>query len=749
MKLCEVVNEEEDLEHDENELKLVCGKWYPKANACGRIGILYGSGVFRDWFVSENRSTLYDVRIGPLALPDMKGKKYNTDDRSVSGTFRPPRHFPVKGPWASFEWMEISSENEREEEEREPAIVLSQKTTNKLYVTNIPERTTVVHGGYNWGASLQVCADHGKEQITCFRVSGRDSAARKLGTTLASGGYDGTIKIWYVGSEQREGLESCACTVTIEAHDRAVDSIAFHSEKPIIVSASSDRTIRLWTTQEGQLVNEINFEKCHVTSMRYVSDSIPGASALLACGTSHGSLLLWDVRHDVETSSSLIAVADHEGRRIVELDVSVAANEGNEEDIVVAAGFDDGQLRLYRGLDLEVAGCEAIDARAQRSDEETTVRRRDSAVTSCSFCNTADETSKVSGALFAGTLNGAVVVWSSACLPFDDRAIDEEVASVPTKSPEKCSELSPPLTDAAIGSSSLSDHAVVSDVEIAAGSSSRPQDFRRAEGLEVEDDERPKLSSMGSDRNVEDFIASSTPMPRVRVAAHPTPKPDQSSSSCVSSTSTSTVGDDVDDRENRQPRSGIAGPSSFLPSRDPCLNPMTPIDRRFLSRAKVRAFAEDMNGRIAESVVESSLSMPQLGSTLALQNRIAALESAAPPSTLPVDALPPSIKTFPLNAPRHARRYNDLPPFDAASVGDRRRRRVGKQISSVWLEADRRCAPTLRDLNLVETESFVSGVDAVGGMNRLEVAAEYLEENSLDSMSRFDREYCEIPERFY
>jgi polyadenylation factor subunit 2 len=56
---------------------------------------------------------------------------------------------------------------------------------------------------------------------------------------FASGGYDGNILFWYVGTERPQAK-------LIQAHDSAVWDLKFHPLGHVLASGSNDHTTKFW-----------------------------------------------------------------------------------------------------------------------------------------------------------------------------------------------------------------------------------------------------------------------------------------------------------------------------------------------------------------------------------------------------------------------------------------------------------------------------------------------------------------------
>ena len=100
--------------------------------------------------------------------------------------------------------------------------------------------------------------------------------------TLASGSWDGTIRLWEVATGEH--------LRTFEGHAVAVWSVSFSSDSRTLASGSWDGTIRLWKVATGEHLRTF---KGHTSYVLNVSFSPNGL--MLASGSQDGTVRLWEV----------------------------------------------------------------------------------------------------------------------------------------------------------------------------------------------------------------------------------------------------------------------------------------------------------------------------------------------------------------------------------------------------------------------------------------------------------------------
>jgi WD40 repeat protein/DNA-binding SARP family transcriptional activator len=143
---------------------------------------------------------------------------------------------------------------------------------------------------------------------------------------LASGGADGTVKLWKV----TQGVPASQLLATLEGYSGVVQQVCFSQDGHLIASSSLDGTVRLWETSTGRLLHILQGHKGAVWGVALSNDGSKVASA----GTD-GTVKLWDA-----TSGSLLSTL--EGHMGIAYDVALT-----RDGRLVAGGGQDGSIRLW------------------------------------------------------------------------------------------------------------------------------------------------------------------------------------------------------------------------------------------------------------------------------------------------------------------------------------------------------------------------------------------------------------------
>ena len=146
------------------------------------------------------------------------------------------------------------------------------------------------------------------------------------GTTLASGSWDHTIRLWDVHTGR--------LLRTLEGHTGSVENIAFSPNGLTLASGSSDDTIRLWDPITGRHKRTIHGRSYSIPSIAYSPDG-----ETLATGTLTGEIHLWDAT----TGQHKKTLIGHRGT----LAKNVLRIAFTPDGLTLISGGSDGTTRLW------------------------------------------------------------------------------------------------------------------------------------------------------------------------------------------------------------------------------------------------------------------------------------------------------------------------------------------------------------------------------------------------------------------
>ena len=203
-------------------------------------------------------------------------------------------------------WWAIRSEHIAQQEQKKTKIKMAEalNQTTKVLLLSKNDELSALLGIVKAGKLLKETNGNGsiilRNQVTCNlresvyslheknRLEGLLYSVNGVnfnldGTILVSGSSDGTIKLWNVKTGK--------ILITLKGHTKGIACVKFSPDNSILASGSLDGTIKLWNIKDYRETNTIHVNSNGVNDLDFSFDS-----KTLVSGGRDGSLKLWDVR---------------------------------------------------------------------------------------------------------------------------------------------------------------------------------------------------------------------------------------------------------------------------------------------------------------------------------------------------------------------------------------------------------------------------------------------------------------------
>ncbi|WP_345031609.1 BTAD domain-containing putative transcriptional regulator [Kutzneria kofuensis] len=192
-----------------------------------------------------------------------------------------------------------------------------------------PDGSSVATGAANWCVSVW---DVRAAEVDGHAQSGWGVAFDKTGKVLASGHYDGTVRLWGTSDPRRP-----TALATLTGHTGPVTSVAFSPDGKTLASVSYDHTARLWDVSDPAHPALLSTVPASTGQLEAVVFD-PSGKVIVTSGDDH-LIRLWDVtdaRHPAPIGQPL---AEH-------TDV-VSSLAFSADGKTLASGSYDGSARLW------------------------------------------------------------------------------------------------------------------------------------------------------------------------------------------------------------------------------------------------------------------------------------------------------------------------------------------------------------------------------------------------------------------
>ena len=209
------------------------------------------------------------------------------------------------------------------------------------------------------------------------------------GRVLASGGGDGTVRLWQAGNAQP--------LATVEGHAGGVRAVALSTDGRLLASGGTDGTLRLWDTGTGQPHSTL---QGHIGAVYGVALSVD--THLLASGGTDGSVRLWEAR----TGRPQAILQGHTGSVY-----GVVLSTGGR---LLASGGGDGTVRLWETANARVGSGDASVERIQQSEAAPNEGRPRAILQGHTGAVYGVALSADGGLLASGGFDGTVRLWETS-----------------------------------------------------------------------------------------------------------------------------------------------------------------------------------------------------------------------------------------------------------------------------------------------------------------------------------------------
>ncbi|KKA29593.1 hypothetical protein TD95_003466 [Thielaviopsis punctulata] len=169
---------------------------------------------------------------------------------------------------------------------------------------------------------------------------------------LITGSQDQTIKRWDIPRQQPDSSKALRAVYTRKAHDKDINAIDVHHSGQLFGSASQDKTVKVWSVQDGEVQGILKGHKRGVWAVRFAPAKMPAilgeegsvaGKGVVLTGSGDKTVKLWNL-----SDYSCIRTMEGHSHSILKVAwLNIPQNDQAQKKILVASAGGDGLVKVW------------------------------------------------------------------------------------------------------------------------------------------------------------------------------------------------------------------------------------------------------------------------------------------------------------------------------------------------------------------------------------------------------------------
>ncbi|KAL5604149.1 hypothetical protein BROUX41_002136 [Berkeleyomyces rouxiae] len=169
---------------------------------------------------------------------------------------------------------------------------------------------------------------------------------------LITGSQDQTVKRWDIPRQKPDASKPLRAAYTRKAHDKDINAIDVHHSNQLFGSASQDKTVKVWSVQDGEVQGILKGHKRGVWSVRFAPPKMPSVlgeegsvagRGLVMTGSGDKTVKLWNL-----TDYSCIRTMEGHSHSVLKVVwMNVPKTENAQKKILVGSAGGDGLVKVW------------------------------------------------------------------------------------------------------------------------------------------------------------------------------------------------------------------------------------------------------------------------------------------------------------------------------------------------------------------------------------------------------------------